>query len=156
MGKAQKVVWTKGMFLMPQHFQAQDEYFEQELHFRSRASAFANWGLSGIGVDEASLVNGLFTLRHAEGVLPDGLMFEMPLTDELAPGRPVEDMFPPTEPTLDVYLAIPQARPAARNFTLKSPDGGNGAVSTRYITETRPVIDATLGTDERPIQVGRK
>jgi len=55
MAKAQKVVWTKGMFLMPQHFQAQDEYFEQELNFRSNAATFANWGLTGIGVDEAIL-----------------------------------------------------------------------------------------------------
>ncbi len=36
MSKPQKVVWTKGMFLVPQHyFQAQDEYFEQALHFRA-------------------------------------------------------------------------------------------------------------------------
>src|SRR5215469_14152620 len=143
MGKAQKVVWTKGMFLMPQHFQAQDEYFEQELHFRSRASAFANWGLTGIGVDEASLVNGLFTLRHCEGVLPDGLTFEMPLVDELPQGRPVEEMFPPTEAVLDVYLAIPQVRPSARNFSIssKAAEASNGQGSTRYIAETRPVID---------------
>ena len=97
MSKAQKVVWTKGMFLMPQHFQAQDEYFEQALHFRASTSSFANWGLSGLGIDEASLVNGLFTLRHCEGVMPDGLAFEMPAADELPPGRPVEGMFPPTQ-----------------------------------------------------------
>src|SRR5262250_912467 len=128
MSKAQKVVWTKGMFLMPQHFQAQDEYFEQSLHFRATASAFANWGLSGIGVDEASLVNGLFTLRHCEGILPDGLMFEMPAADELPPGRPVEEMFPPTQAELDVYLAIPQVRSAARNFGIipKTADAPNG------------------------------
>jgi type VI secretion system protein ImpJ len=158
MSKAQKVVWTKGMFLMPQHFQAQDEYFEQSLHFRASTSTFANWGLSGIGVDEASLVNGLFTLRHCEGVLPDGLMFEMPAADELPPGRRVEEMFPPTQATVDVYLAIPQARPSARNFAIvaKAPDAANGQVSTRYVAETRPVIDATMGADEKPIQVGKK
>jgi type VI secretion system protein ImpJ len=158
MSKAQKVVWTKGMFLMPQHFQAQDEYFEQELHFRASTSTFANWGLSGLGVDEASLVNGLFTLRHCEGVLPDGLTFEMPAAEELPQGRPVEEMFPPTQSALDVYLAIPQVRPLARNFALpgKAQEPTNGQVSTRYITETRPVIDATMGSDEKPIQVGKK
>jgi type VI secretion system protein ImpJ len=158
MSKAQKVVWTKGMFLMPQHFQAQDEYFERELHFRASASTFANWGLTGIGVDEASLVNGLFTLRHCEGVLPDGLTFEMPVVDELPEGRPVEEMFPPTQATLDVYLAIPQVRPSARNFAIlsKGQEATNGQVSTRYIAETRPVIDATMGSDEKPIQVGKK
>ena len=146
------------MYLMPQHFQAQDEYFEQSLHFRANASSFANWGLSGVSVDEASLVNGLFTLRHCEGILPDGLTFEMPTTDELPAGRPVEEMFPPTQATLDVYLAIPQARPSTRNFAIvsKSTESTNGQVSTRYLAETRSVVDATMGSDEKPIQVGRK
>jgi type VI secretion system protein ImpJ len=158
MAKAQKVVWTKGMFLMPQHFQAQDEYFEQELQFRASTSTFANWGLSGIGVDEASLTNGLFTLRHCEGVMPDGLTFDMPAADELPPGRPVEELFPPTQTTLDVYLAIPQARPSARNFAIMAKTAGNtnGDVSTRYVAETRTVIDATMGADEKAIQVGKK
>jgi len=158
MAKAQKVVWTKGMFLMPQHFQAQDEYFEQELNFRSNASTFANWGLTGIGIDEASLTNGFFTLRHCEGVLPDGVTFEMPVSDEIPQGRPVEEMFPPTQPTLDVYLAIPQVRPSARNFAsaVKAQEVTNGHGSTRYVAETRAVVDATLGSDEKSIQVGKK
>lgn len=146
------------MFLMPQHFQAQDEYFEQELNFRSNAATFANWGLTGIGVDEASLTNGFFTLRHCEGVLPDGVTFEMPVSDELPQGRPVEEMFPPTQPTLDVYLTIPQVRPSARSFasSAKGQEVTNGHGSTRYIAETRAVVDATLGSDEKPIQVGKK
>lgn len=146
------------MFLMPQHFQAQDEYFEQELNFRSNASTFANWGLTGVGVDEASLTNGFFTLRHCEGVLPDGVTFEMPVSDEVPQGRPIEEVFPPTQPALDVYLAIPQVRPSARNFAsvAKNQEVTNGHGSTRYIAETRSVIDATLGSDEKPIQVGKK
>jgi predicted component of type VI protein secretion system len=27
-----RVVWSKGMFLNPQHFQAQDQYVEDTLH----------------------------------------------------------------------------------------------------------------------------
>ena len=155
-GKAQKSL-TKGMFLMPQHFQAQDEYFEQALHFRLSASSFANWGLSGIGIDEASLVNGLFTLRHCEGVMPDGLMFEMPASDELPGGRPVGELFAPTQQTLEVYLAIPQTDPSAKNIGIaaKAKDAPNGA-STRYLAETRSVMDATMGTEEKAIQVEKK
>jgi type VI secretion system protein ImpJ len=158
MSKAQKVVWTKGMFLMPQHFQAQDEYFEQLLEFRAANSAFANWGFSALGIDEASLANGLFTLRHCAGVMPDGLIFDMPVVDEVPPGRPVKEMFPATEVTLDVYLAIPQERPSSVNFTMlsKSSSATNGQTATRYVAETRDVIDATLGSDEKPIQVGKK
>ena len=146
------------MFLMPQHFQAQDEYFEQALQFRVKTSNFASWGLSGIGVDEAALVNGDFTLRHCEGVMPDGLMFEMPVSDELPAMRPVEEMFPPTQATLDVYLAIPQVQPAARNFAIlpKTQSAGNGQSATRYVAETRSIIDATMGSDEKAIQVGKK
>lgn len=158
MSKPQKVVWTKGMFLMPQHFQAQDEYFEECLHFRASASNFANWGLSGLGIDEASLVNGLFTLRHCEGVLPDGLLFNMPASDELPEGRQVEEFFPPTQETLDVYLAVPETRPLAKNYSLgpSSNQASNGHTSARYVADTRMVIDATLGSDEKPIQVGTK
>jgi type VI secretion system protein ImpJ len=158
MSRPQKVVWTKGMFLMPQHFQAQDEYFEQALHFRASSSNFANWGLSGLGVDEASLVNGLFTLRHCEGILPDGLIFDMPASDELPAGRPVEELFPPTQATLDIYLAIPQTRTAAKNYSIAAaaPGTANGSTSTRYVAETRMAIDVTMGSDEKAIQVGKK
>src|SRR5260370_23958392 len=158
MSKPQKVVWTKGMFLMPQHFQAQDEYFEQALHFRASISNFANWGVSGLAVDEASLVNGLFTLRHCEGVLPDGLVFEMPASDELPLGRQVEEFFSPTQEALDVYLAIPQMRSAAKNYsaTEKPSMGTNGYSSTRYVADTRMVTDATMGADEKAIQIGKK
>lgn len=157
MSKAQKVVWTKGMFLMPQHFQAQDEYFDQSLHFRAGVSSFANWGFSRLSIDEASLVNGLFTLRHAEGVFPDGLAFQAPLADELPAGRQLEALFSPTATTLDVFLAVAEMRPSARNYTLGAGGGTvQASAPTRYQVETRTVVDATLGSDEKTIQVARK
>lgn len=162
MSKAQKVVWTKGMFLMPQHFQAQDEYFEQALHFRAEVSSFANWGFSRLSFDEASLVNGLFTLRHAEGLFPDGMGFQAPLADELPPGRQLEALFSPSARTLDVFLAVAEMRPSARNYTLNGTTsngtGGSGqaAAATRYRVETQAAIDASLGSDEKNIQVARK
>lgn len=158
MSKLQKVVWTKGMFLMPQHFQAQDEYFEQTLQSRFTSSLFANWGLTALGVDEASLANGLFTLRHCEGVLPDGVVFKMPVSDDLPPGRQVQEFFPPTEETLDVFLALPQIRPAGKNYSIASSEVGraNGHLGTRYIAETKLVPDATLGGDEKAIQLSKK
>jgi type VI secretion system protein ImpJ len=156
MSKPQRVVWTKGMFLMPQHFQAQDDYFEQALHFRANVSSFANWGVSRLGIDEASLVNGLFTLRHCEGIFPDGLGFQAPLVDELPAGRPIDEFFVASrQSSLDVYLAIPQERPSARNYLIGSGESvANGAY--RYTAEARNKIDSTLGSDEKVIQVARK
>lgn len=159
MKKLQRVVWSKGMFLTPQHFQAQDEYFEQTLQFRFNASNFANWGLCGIGIDEASVANGLLTLRHCEGVMPDGLVFHMPASDELPSGRLMEGYFPPTQESLDVYLAIPQSRLSGRNFSLAAghADGSNGTQSgSRFLAETRLVPDDTTDGDEKAIQVAKK
>src|SRR5205085_4064241 len=57
-----------------------------------------------------------------------------------------------------VFLAIPQARPSARNVAIvaRPAEAANGDASTRYVAETRTVIDATVGSDEKPIQVGKK
>jgi type VI secretion system protein ImpJ len=156
MSKPQKVVWTKGMFLMPQHFQAQDEYFEQALHFRASVSSFANWGLSRLGIDEASLVNGQFTLRHCEGIFPDGLSFQAPLIDELPAGRQVDDhLTDPHRGDLDVYLAIPRPRLSGPNYQLNASDRGSSS-TFRYSAESRATFDATVGSDEKVIQVARK
>ena len=153
MKKLQRVVWSKGMFLTPQHFQAQDEYFNDLLQFRIAASNFANWGLINLSIDEASLLNGLFTPRYFRGVLPDGLTFSVPDRDEAPEGRPIEPFFPPTQATLDVFLAIPEYRPEGKNFTLSA--GPNGA-TTRFVAETRNLPDETAGADEKSVQLARK
>jgi len=46
-----RVVWTKGMFLTPQHFQVQDQFFEDSLQFRAASSQFANWGVTELEID---------------------------------------------------------------------------------------------------------
>jgi len=155
MKRSRRVVWSKGMFLTPQHFQAQDEFFNDLLQFRFAASNFANWGFTGLSVDEASLVNGLFTIRHCRGLLPDGLTFNVPETDDAPAGRSIEEFFPPTQDTLDVFLTVPEYRPAGKNFTLSSSQ--NGAQSaTRFVSETCELPDVTVGGDQKPVQLARK
>jgi type VI secretion system protein ImpJ len=149
-----RVVWSKGMFLTPQHFQAQDEYFEEHVQFRCAASTSVNWGLTDLAVDQESLVNGLFTVRHCRGVLPDGLTFSIPDSDEPPPGREIVEYFPPTEPVLDVYLALPERRPRGKNVTIQN--GAKGDAGTRYVAETRMVLDETSGLEEKPIQLANK
>src|SRR5262249_18538586 len=78
-----RVIWTKGMFLSPQHFQSQDLYFEDLIHFRFRASHFANYGVTKLEVDTDALSNGLFRIVAARGLMPDGEVFDMPNPDEL-------------------------------------------------------------------------
>ena len=159
MVKKRRVVWSNGMFLTPQHFQLQDDYFEEALQFRLGVATFANRGLSRIAIDDAALANGFFRIHYCQGVMPDGVTFNMPEADEVPAGRAVEEAFPPTQQTLDVFLAIPEAKPSGRNFSLaegEPQDSGERGLSTRFAAEVAVVPDATEAGDERPIQLARK
>ena len=52
------VVWTKGVFLSPQHLQAQDRFFEELLGFRLDALAFRGWGFVHLAIDGSALAGG--------------------------------------------------------------------------------------------------
>lgn len=158
MKNLRRIVWSKGMFLTPQHFQAQDSFLEDNLQFRFEASNFANWGVTDLGIDQESLTNGLFTLHHCRGILPDGLAFSIPETDEPPPGRTVAEHFPPTQESLDVYLAIPERRPRGKNVTLAGAQSETPAApaNTRYLAETRMSLDETGGVEEKPVQLAKK
>ena len=156
MKNSHRVVWTKGMFLAPQHFQAQDAFFESQLQFRSTASSALNWGLTDMVVDQESLANGIFTIRHCRGILQDGLTFSIPDSDPAPEGRPIAEFFPPTQLDLDVFLTIPEQRERGKNFTAIQDPSEIATASTRYVSETRSVLDEAGGTEEKPLQIGRR
>src|SRR5258706_6930697 len=143
------------MFLTPQHFQAQDEYFEEHIQFRATASSSCNWGLTSLAIDLEALSNGIFTIRHCRGIFPDGLIFNIPEADEPPAGRELAEYFAPTEPELDVFLALPEAKPRGKNVTVHNGQGRADA-GTRYIAETRMVLDEAGGVEQKPVQVANK
>jgi type VI secretion system protein ImpJ len=67
MKNLRRVVWSRGMFLTPQHFQTLDNFIEDSLQFRFNASNYCNWGVVDLGIDQESLANGLFTIHHCRG-----------------------------------------------------------------------------------------
>jgi len=153
-----RVVWTKGMFLTPQQFQTQDQFFEDALQFRFAASQFANWGVTELNIDSDALGNGLFRLGKCAGIMPDGEPFDMPDTDELPPSRTVAGHFPPNRESLDVFLGIPENRPRARNVSIPGlgQDEDGAPPATRYLAETRMFTDENTGDEEKPVQVARR
>ncbi len=76
-----KVVWTEGMFLQPQHFQQHDRYLSQQTQAKLTAIAPYHWGFADLQIDEAALAMGKLALMSARGVLPDGTAFAMPVED---------------------------------------------------------------------------
>lgn len=104
-----KVVWSEGLFLQPQHFQQQDRHFERYVEQRCQALAPHSWGLTDVELERDFLGIGKFGLRRATGVFPDGTPVRMPDDDPLpAPidiGEQVRDQI--------VFLAVPLRRDGA-------------------------------------------
>ena len=150
-----RVVWSRGMFLTPQHFQTNDNFLEDTLQFRFNASNFCNWGVVDLSIDQESLTNNLFTVPRCRGVLPDGVVFSIPETDAPPSGRPVAESFTPTQDSLDVFLALPERRVQGKNVT-QPADGQPGGATTRFIAETLEIQDENGYGDQKSVQVGNK
>src|SRR5688500_15938644 len=106
MSVSNKVVWSEGLFLQPQHFQQQDRYFERYVETRCQALTGHSWGFTEIEVERDFLTIGKFGVRRLAGVFPDGTPFQMP---DDAPLPPPIDVDGNVRDQL-VYLAVPLRR----------------------------------------------
>lgn len=148
-----RVVWSEGMYIGPHHFQAQNRYFEDSVHFSTSSLWFEPYGLTGVQVDAESLRNGVFALRHARGVFPDGLSFHMPEFDELPAPLKIADVFPAMQDSVEVLLAVPEHKPDGLNCAITNAERN---LSLRYFSEEKPLADENTGRDVKPIAMGRK
>ena len=74
-----KVVWSEGLFILPQHFQQGDRYHEHALALRTRHASPYPWGFSDLEIDRDVSQQSKFALRRAAGVMQDGTPFDLPL-----------------------------------------------------------------------------
>jgi type VI secretion system protein ImpJ len=148
-----KVVWEEGMYLGPHHFQAQNRYLEDAIHFTAASLFFEGYGFAGMLVDADALRNGTLSLLHARGITKDGIAFQMPESDPLPATREIREHFPPTSTALQAYLGIPERRENDKNCVLPSEGSVNGV---RYQALETLVIDEVSGRDEKPVYLGKK
>src|SRR6186997_2561584 len=121
----QRLVWSEGLLMAPQHLQQLDLYHERLLSLRLDAVSHLNWGVLSVEFDRRVLGAGQIQLTRFRGVLPDGSVLELEAGDpELPAMRLVGDHFPHTQRVLEVFLAIPREREGVDNFDPK----GNGPV----------------------------
>jgi type VI secretion system protein ImpJ len=147
----QPVLWTKGVLLSPQHFQTQDRFFEDLLQFQLSTLVPSPWGFRSLEIDREALAGGSFEIASAAGIFPDGLLFDMPLSDPTPPPKQLEGAFGPDQQTLDVYLSVPEYRYGGHNVSAAQRER-----DTRYRAEELLRRDETTGQSERVIQVARK
>jgi len=151
MRQLQPVLWTKGVLLTPQHLQTQDRFLEDLLEFQLFALTFCPWGFQRLNIDREALAGGVLGISQAAGILPDGLLFEIPDADPAPPPRPLEACWQPDQQTLDVYLAIPEQRDNGLNVSSGQKDR-----NTRYLAEVLLRRDENTGLAEKPLVVARK
>jgi type VI secretion system protein ImpJ len=151
MKQLQPVLWTKGTFLTPQHLQLQDRFLEDSLNFRLQALKFCAWGFSELVLDQELLADGQLAISRASGIFPDGLLFDIPGSDQPPPSKALAEFFDPGVRDLDIYLTVPDYRDKGLNVTAVGRNGGS-----RYLAEITTVRDENTGTGEKPVQIARK
>jgi type VI secretion system protein ImpJ len=132
----EKVVWSEGMMLRPQHFQQQDRYLAAQIQRRTLLLSHYPWGLSEFRIDEQYLSLGKLVLSHAAGILQDGTLFET------GHGRPLLTLdIPPGLSNQLIYLILPLAPDGASET---GPEGESG-LATKYLSHPREVYDSNIG-----------
>jgi type VI secretion system protein ImpJ len=142
-----RVIWSEGLFLQPQHFQQQDRYFERYVENRCQALNTHSWGLTEIELERDFLAIGKFGLRRAAGVFPDGTPFRMP-EDEPLPA--------PLDVKTDVrdqllFLAVPLRRSGELEV---DRDAGADALVRHDIRELQARNATASGGDSAVLEVG--
>lgn len=144
-----KVVWTEGMFLQPQHFQQHDRYLEYQLRQRLAATIGYPWGFVSLAVDDAALALGKLALNSAQGILPDGTAFSIPGND----AAPAALDVPADARNERVVLAVSLQRPG---IVESDAEQAAGSMGPRYQVAEVGIGDSNTNVDrDASVQVGR-
>ena len=166
--RVNRVVWEEGMFLAPQHFQAQRRHFEESLGHTIDALFPFGYGVTSAALDADALGGGTLALSHARGIFPDGTAVASPEADSLPPATSLAERFSPTRDAHVVLLAMPGWRPDAANVGATNGSIGEAAYAnhassqaeghdaTRYAEIAATVRDETSGEDAVEIHFAAK
>jgi type VI secretion system protein ImpJ len=143
-----RVVWSDGLFLRPQHFQQQQRHIDAQFEATLKALYAYPWGIDRLLIDEAALAMGMFQVNTVSGMLPDGTAFAVPDHDS----PPVPLQVPVDAKNQVVMLALPIARAGLANVALKAPRSDS---LVRYSASSADVLDENDGFGEdASVQIG--
>lgn len=143
-----RVVWSQGMFLLPQHFQQEARHVAYQFDMRLRATGPHAWGFFELALDEGLLAAGRIGLSRASGVLPDGTPFSVPQHD----AQPTPLDVPADMKGELVYLAVPIAREGVTQVRF---DDAGPPEPCRWRAVSEELRDHTNAADEpEPVQTG--
>jgi type VI secretion system protein ImpJ len=142
-----KVVWSEGMLLQPQHLQQHDRYWQSQLESRVAGLRPYSWGFTALQFDEHQLALGKLAMRSCSGVLPDGTPFMLPADDDL----PLPLDVPADARNVMVVLALPLRRHGVAEVS-NGDDSDNFA---RHRSEDYEAWDSNGIDNSALLQVGK-
>jgi type VI secretion system protein ImpJ len=143
-----KVVWSEGLFLQPQHLQQQDRYFDRLLRTSTTGLRPFAWGLTELSLDTDLLTLGKFAVRSAAGILPDGTPFNVP--EDVDHPTPID--LPETTRNMVVYVQLPTRQPGG----VETAPPELVETVARYATDEFEATDVNAGYQGRAsIPVGK-
>ena len=139
----QRVVWSEGMLVSPQHLQQQDLYHERLLDERIAALAPYRWGVV-VGRGRSRARSAPTSCAHALRRHParrPAPWRSRAATPSARQARPIGAHFPPTQPSCDVYLAVPKEREGVPSVSAEQ-EAPAAAGSTDGGARALPRVDA--------------
>ena len=148
MSGGDRVLWSEGLFLRPQHFQVQDRHTETLVQGALQATPLQSWGYRSLTLDPALLDAGRVAVTAARGIFPDGTPFAIP--ESMDPPEPIAVARDTAAGV--VLLALPLVMPGGAGF-----DAAHAAPSgARYRGRIERVRDAVAGGGEpEEIEIAR-
>jgi type VI secretion system protein ImpJ len=144
-----RVIWTEGMFLQPQHFQQHDRHWEHQWRQRLQQAVAYAWGFTALSLDDASLTLGKVGIAAAQGLMPDGTAFSAPGGD----ATPAALDIPADARNEIVVLAVTLQRPGVVETDAEQ---AAGAMGPRFTTAEVNVGDSNSQLDrDAALQIGR-
>ncbi|HEX3487603.1 MAG TPA: type VI secretion system baseplate subunit TssK [Micropepsaceae bacterium] len=148
MGADNKVVWSEGMFLRPQHFQQHDRYIERLVRERVAGVTPYAYGVLELKVSRELLIGGKFGLAQCRGILPDGTPFDL-----IADGNHPEPLEIGSNIRNEiVYLTLPERQPGRVEVATASHE----TPAARFTASSFRAFDAVAGNDtSADLEVGK-
>ncbi len=141
MGLNNKVVWSEGMFIRPQHFQQQARHSQHLVTENNRLLVNYAYGLTELKIDNDLLATGRLSVLSCRGIFPDGTCFNVAEDNSFVEILDVPENIHDTM----VYLALPLQHPNITEITLDEKKVG----LSRFVAAEDSVADNTSATNDR-------
>ena len=147
-----ELLWSEGMFLLPQHLQFTMRNMDTKLRQASEHLAPFNWGFKHLEVDTIGLKNFQFAVQSCHIIFENGTQLSAPGNLDLDSRSLKENQADGSE-YVDVFIGIPSWRPDVSNVVGIGEEGG--MLERRWRVDETESADENSGENSRSLQIKR-